>query len=608
MMIGSGGGKAHGLVRAYLGFLVLLWLGQTWARLHLFVQADFGTGLPQILYHLTILLALLTLLFLILSMLGRLVRPEGWRAGVGVVAIASVHTLLSVFDLYQFIFIGVSGDPGPTWMIFFGSTLALSLLDNVGIQPWQVVALLVAIFAAHLLLYFPVRHILPARAAALRRGRMRFGRLAIGGQLAAACMAVAAGTLLAWAPSTVRVGEPITGTFLPIFQIAPAELLASAETAPPLRSSRPEPTTRAGGRPLVLIVVDALARDRMGLYNPVLRNTPFLNSLEARGSLQKFDAHATCTFSFCGIMSVVASRSWNDFGARPTTIIDRLTDRSYETHLMLAGQHAGFGGLTNLLGRSITSIAEQPPRTQPDDQSVLAQLEKVKIGRPDRSFLYLHLVSTHAGTFIQPRFRTTPGDTGRMGAYLFDPAGKAAYRRIYDLRVRQADDVIRRAFAILERRGLLRDALVVITADHGQRTSEGGLLYHGGEADAPTINIPLLIYDARGGHLPARVPASQIDVAPTIAEAAGLAPAPGWTGVALQRRIDREAVPVGTSSSTGIVYANGDTALLYLCNRKSGKERVDIVGGTTAGSPPLAKLRRLHRTVSAPIPDPACRR
>jgi membrane-anchored protein YejM (alkaline phosphatase superfamily) len=399
-------------------------------------------------------------------------------------------------------------------------------------------------------------------------------------------------------------GEPILASLQQKFQIAPASLLAGAAgPAPPV--SKPANPPPSASRPLVLIVVDALRRDRMGVYNPELANTPFLSGLASAGQLQTFDAYATCTFSFCGMMSILASRSWNDFGSRPDTIVDRLHDHSYSSHLVLSGQHSKFGNFLNLLAKSAT-IADQPRGEQPSDLWALGALQRLKIEQPRHSFIYLHLMSAHAGSFIEPKYRVTPDDEGHLGAYLFSRHGKASYREIYDKRVAQADDVIRRAFSLLRDKGMLDDALIIITSDHGQRIAEGGRLYHGGDADPATLNIPLLVVDPRRAALPPRFPASQIDIAPTFAKAIGVTPGAGWKGEALQAPSRRVAVPVGTAESTGAVVRVGGGVALFLCHRRTGKETV-YAGGKAAGHrPDLPRLRRLHLQASAPVRDRAC--
>src|SRR5581483_8825839 len=116
-----------------------------------------------------------------------------------------------------------------------------------------------------------------------------------------------------------------------------------------------------------------------------------------------------------------------------------------------------------------------------------------------------------------------------------------AYRNHYHNGVLQADAVIEQIFALLRRKGLLDDAIVVISADHGELLGEQGRLGH---ARFPPIGalvgIPLLIYDSDGHRYPARPVASQVDIAPTLLHRIG-APIPAtWGGEPLDLPPQRE--------------------------------------------------------------------
>src|SRR4028118_1206199 len=84
-------------------------------------------------------------------------------------------------------------------------------------------------------------------------------------------------------------------------------------------------------------------------------------------------------------MSIMASRSWNDFGARPETLIDRLGQHGYDAHLVLAGEHSNFGGLTGLLGGPIAPLADPPARSPPRrPRAARRPAAPVAAGRPQR--------------------------------------------------------------------------------------------------------------------------------------------------------------------------------------------------------------------------------
>jgi glucan phosphoethanolaminetransferase (alkaline phosphatase superfamily) len=604
----AGAGVGLALGRAWLWGLILVFAVQTFARLVLFSWTPAGIGAGGVLLHLVNLAALAAIVALGLWLLALAPERRKRRSWVAALVLAGVHAAWTVFDLTQAIFIHLTGQPVAIAAMVRNLPLTLSLLDNVGVGPGRLVFVLAAIGVLHAVAYLAISRRLQSALVALARARLKAGplRLPLGPVLALAVLAV--WQMQTAVPMAVRKssGEPIYAALQQTFQIAPKAMLAAAE-APPGRLLEPAFPAPAGSRPLVLIVVDALRRDRMGLYNPELSNTPFLNSLRDAGQLQAFEAYSTCTFSFCGMMSILASGSWNDFAPRPTTLVERLHQHRYRSHLILAGQHASFSSILNLIGRGAASIADQPRGQQANDRWVLDTLKRLPVEDPKRTFLYLHLMSAHAGAFIEPAFRVTPDDDGHLAANLFSKHGKASYREIYNKRVRQSDEVIRRVFALLRDKGMLGDALIVITSDHGQRVAEGGALYHGGDADPATLNIPLLVVDPRAEALPPRNPASQIDVAPTLAAAAGIAPAPGWRGAPLQRASARMAVPVGTQESTGAVVRQGGRSFLYLCRRDTGREHIVALGNGTA-VPDVELARRLHLQASAPVRDRPCRK
>ena len=74
----------------------------------------------------------------------------------------------------------------------------------------------------------------------------------------------------------------------------------------------------------------------------------------------------------------------------------------------------------------------------------------------------------------------------------------------------------------LERRGVLDQTLVIVTADHGEGLGEHGLFDHGESLYRPEIRVPLLVRLARGPRPIARAPSTELvslrDIATTIAD------------------------------------------------------------------------------------------
>ena len=98
--------------------------------------------------------------------------------------------------------------------------------------------------------------------------------------------------------------------------------------------------------------------------------------------------------------------------------------------------------------------------------------------------------------------------------------------------VRWTDGLLERTHAYLERAGLLRDTLLVVTADHGESFGEHGFLGHGRNLFDEVIRIPLVAvgpppFDAGRR---AEGPVGLIDVLPTFLAHAGMEPLEGIDG------------------------------------------------------------------------------
>ncbi len=315
-----------------------------------------------------------------------------------------------------------------------------------------------------------------------------------------------------------------------------AALLARPATLTPYT-----PPIAAQRRNIILIVGDALRADRMSLFGHQRKTTPYLDSERDAGRIAlAARAHSICAESLCGLMGISRSLFVHELPGQSPNLAQVLRHHGYEVRFILGGDHTNFYGLADALGPSDhywdgTASGDYVN----DDQSVIAEAGRLPVhaGRP--VFIQFHLMSTHALGNKRAPFRQfspvanhylrhqLPSDVGRAQAWV---------RNFYDNGMLQFDHAVREILGLLEQRGYLSNAVVVITGDHGEMLGEHGVFGHAYSVQQPVLDIPLLIlrfgYDGRP--FPSvRLP-SQVDIAPTIlAELETVAPA-GWSGTALQ--------------------------------------------------------------------------
>jgi len=111
----------------------------------------------------------------------------------------------------------------------------------------------------------------------------------------------------------------------------------------------------------------------------------------------------------------------------------------------------------------------------------------------------------------------------------------------YDAEIRYVDEQIGRFLDELRARGLYDDALIVLTADHGEEFGEHGCYREHWSTHDGTQRVPLLVKppasaDVGPGSSDHLV--TNVDLAPTVAAAAGLEPPDAWQGDSLLPVLD----------------------------------------------------------------------
>jgi len=93
----------------------------------------------------------------------------------------------------------------------------------------------------------------------------------------------------------------------------------------------------------------------------------------------------------------------------------------------------------------------------------------------------------------------------------------------YDEQILHLDRNLGLLFSELERRGILERTWVIVVGDHGEAFGEHGVTDHGSAVYGEIVHVPLVVFPPRDATLAQpKSPASQVDVAATIAAIAGV--------------------------------------------------------------------------------------
>lgn len=166
---------------------------------------------------------------------------------------------------------------------------------------------------------------------------------------------------------------------------------------------------------------------------------------------------------------------------------------------------------------------------------------------PERPFfLWTHFIDTHV-PYCAGRgrrwYKETPGYLEDLGypANLDialavrdrpeTPEQWTAWSAFYDAAVRYADEQIGRIVRGLEELGLADDTVIVVCGDHGEELGEHGDVSHHFRLYEHNVRVPLMLHRRGIGRRRIVGLTTLLDLAPTIADMAGLEPDASWEGV-----------------------------------------------------------------------------
>jgi arylsulfatase A-like enzyme len=358
-----------------------------------------------------------------------------------------------------------------------------------------------------------------------------------------------------------------------------------------LRFTPPAPAVSAspaGSRPnLLVITLDTVRAQSLGLYGFAGRTTPHLDGFAARGVT--FDhAFSTSAWTLPSHASLFTGRWPHELSTSFTTGLDGthptlaeyLATRGYRTAGFVA--NLGYVGAESGLGRGFQHYEDYPRsigqaaasstivRTLADNFRLRRLIRNdqhlSRVSAADLNaralawlsahadapfFVFLNYFDAHEPYLPPPPYDRRFGGGRREGRHsplhhwLWNPAVAHANmgdaERVeevdaYHGAIAYLDDQLNALLQALEHRGQLANTFVVITSDHGEEFGEHGVYEHGYSLYRAGVHVPLVI--VAPGRLPSRrvaAPVSLRDVPSTIVELLGAQDGQPFPGASLSR-------------------------------------------------------------------------
>jgi len=306
------------------------------------------------------------------------------------------------------------------------------------------------------------------------------------------------------------------------------------------------PADASAKQNLILIVVDAMRPDHMSLFGYGRKTTPYLDRLARTQTVRKVIAHAPCSDTVCGLLSLTGSKLPRDFSFHPFGIHEVLRRNGYRIHMILSGDHSYFHPMKAYYGtvdswfdgNSVDSSSIN------DDQPLIEHLVAMPDWDGTPTMYQFHLMSAHIMRRDDGKRAFSPASSYLLAPRIDNNGPDVTFptaTNYYDNGVLSADHVIETLVGQLRQKGYLRRALVVITADHGEALGEHGLFQHANSVREEVLKVPVVFlafgYEPEDSIAAAAFPL-QIDVAPTILTELKIPQPITWKGRPLQVRYE----------------------------------------------------------------------
>jgi choline-sulfatase len=278
---------------------------------------------------------------------------------------------------------------------------------------------------------------------------------------------------------------------------------------------------------IILISVDTLRADHLGCYGYNGVHTPHIDAIAMGGTLftqvntqvpLTLPAHVSLLTSTYPFANGVEDNG-QQLGVKAVTLAAVLKASGYRTAAFVGGYvldgrfglGQGFNVYDSPFNGSRQAGKDPGDVKRPAEEVVGSALAWLEQNSNQPFFLFLHLYDLHTPYERIPELRTR------------------FHGSDYDIELGYIDEQLGRFWEFLNRRELLKSALVVFLSDHGESLGDHGESTHGYFIYQSTLHVPLIIHWPE--HQPAtqtahpkqiEEPVSLLDPAPTVLQFAGV--------------------------------------------------------------------------------------
>ena len=307
---------------------------------------------------------------------------------------------------------------------------------------------------------------------------------------------------------------------------------------------------------VLLITLDTTRADHLGCYGYGLPTSPHLDRL-AKESVVFENAISTASWTLPAHASLFTGKFtsshgarydpqgplkltsgiqgppvWDEYRARGMSLEERtlaglLREGGYATAAVVAGPWMkrvfGLdGGFDHYDDDQVHDVSGRLA-----SEVTAAALSWLSLPRDGPFFLFLNYYDPHSPFGAPEPFTFEFIPEGRPRGFK-----KRNWLALYDGEIRYVDEHLGELFDGLRRRGLWDDALIVVTADHGELFGEKGRWGHGEYLTQQELHVPLIVRYPRGEVAPGRrrEPIQTVDILPLILDRVGLEPPAGIQG------------------------------------------------------------------------------